>query len=74
MLPRTIQAKDHTLTSQQDGITHAYVVEFESKEDRDYYVKKDPVHAAFVKDVVPLLAKPIIVDFHAGQFTHESKI
>ncbi|KAL9113288.1 MAG: hypothetical protein Q9227_002623 [Pyrenula ochraceoflavens] len=31
------------------GLTHGYVVEFASKEDRDYYIKDDPAHLAFVK-------------------------
>ncbi|CEJ92964.1 hypothetical protein VHEMI08586 [[Torrubiella] hemipterigena] len=61
---------DMSIEGLTQGYTHAYVVEFASKEDRDYYVKEDPVHAAYVKDVVPLLIKPCIFDYHPGEFTH----
>ena len=30
-------------------MSHGYVVEFASKEDRDYYVNEDPAHRAFIK-------------------------
>lgn len=52
------------------GVTHAFVVEFASVEDREYYVKQDPAHIAFVKKVIPFLAKPYIVDFTPGEFSH----
>lgn len=29
--------------------SHGFIVEFESAEDRDYYVHKDPAHVEFVK-------------------------
>ena len=51
-----------------DGFTHAFVVEFESVEDRDYYVKKDPAHAAFLKSLGGVLVKPLVIDFTAGAF------
>jgi hypothetical protein len=41
-------------------------VEFESAEDRDYYVQKDPAHLAFVKTLEGLLDKAHVVDFTDG--------
>ncbi|KAK0645827.1 hypothetical protein B0T16DRAFT_147403 [Cercophora newfieldiana] len=40
---------DNSPEGLQDGITHGFVAEFASVEDRDYYVTKDPSHLAFVK-------------------------
>ena len=31
------------------GFTHGFVVEFSSKEDRDYYVLEDKAHRGFVE-------------------------
>jgi len=39
------------------------VVEFESVEDRDYYAKKDPRHAAFGAHVGKVAARVVVVDF-----------
>jgi len=44
------------------------VVEFESAEDRDYYVTKDPTHIAFTKVAGQVLVKAIVVDFNPGSF------
>jgi Stress responsive A/B Barrel Domain len=55
------------LTSQAD-ITHGFVVEFESVEDRDYYTSKDPTHLAFTKVAGEVLVKAIVVDFNPGSF------
>ena len=52
----------------QHGITHAFVVEFASAEDRDYYVDKDPAHLAFVKSVGGVLEKAQAVDVTDGVF------
>ena len=49
--------------------SHGFVVEFESEEDRDYYVKEDPAHAAFKKSMDGLLVgRPGIMDFEPGSF------
>jgi len=37
--------------------SHGFVVEFESEEDRKYYLEKDPAHLAFVESVKPLVNK-----------------
>ena len=45
-----------------------FVVEFDSVEDRDYYVKTDPTHQAFIKHAGTVLEKATVVDFTAGAF------
>ncbi|KAL1841405.1 hypothetical protein VTJ49DRAFT_7082 [Mycothermus thermophilus] len=52
--------------SMQNGLTHGFVVEFASVEDRDYYVTTDPAHREFVKSIGELLEKPIVLDFSDG--------
>lgn len=59
---------DNSIEGLQGGITHAFVVEFESDEDRDYYVNKDPAHAAFVKSLGGIIEKAQVIDFSAGVF------
>ncbi|PGH15589.1 hypothetical protein AJ79_02371 [Helicocarpus griseus UAMH5409] len=60
--------KDNSIEGLQNGITHAFVVEFENAEDRDYYVKKDPAHLAFVATLGEILEKAQIIDFTEGKF------
>ena len=48
--------------------TYGWIVEFENKEDRDYYLKKDPAHAAFV-GYVKTIAKGVgSFDYVPGVF------
>ena len=58
----------HGLCHIQRGFTHSFVVEFDSEEDRHYYVKEDPAHVNFVKDVRPLVSQIQVVDFVPGKF------
>jgi len=44
------------------------VVEFEGMNDRDYYLKKDPVHQAFAKKIGAIWTKGNIVDIELGVF------
>ncbi|KAK2787913.1 hypothetical protein FQN52_004378 [Onygenales sp. PD_12] len=55
-------------TVKDDGITHAFVVEFENVEDRDYYVNKDPAHLAFVGGLGDAIQKVQVIDFTNGVF------
>ncbi|CAK7200407.1 hypothetical protein SEUCBS139899_003102 [Sporothrix eucalyptigena] len=55
--------KDNSPEGLQNGITHGFVAEFASVEDRDYYVKTDPTHQEFVKTLDGLVVKAIVVDF-----------
>jgi hypothetical protein len=49
-------------------MTHGFVLQFESIEDRDYYVNKDPIHAAFKKEAASVMEKAQVVDFTDGMF------
>ncbi|KAJ5770240.1 uncharacterized protein N7511_002291 [Penicillium nucicola] len=60
--------KDNSQEGMQNGITHAFVVEFASAEDRDYYVKQDPAHQAFMKSLGGIIAKAQVIDFTDGDF------
>jgi hypothetical protein len=44
-------------------LSHAFVVQFSSNEDRDYYVNQDPAHDASKKAAGPFFEKAIVVDF-----------
>lgn len=59
---------DRSIEGAQGGMTHAFVVEFASQEDRDYYVQEDPAHRAFVELMMPKLVKAQIIDFSPGVF------
>jgi len=59
---------DNSPEGSQAGITHGFVVEFDSAEDRDYYVFSDPTHIAFTKVAGDVLAKAIVVDFNPDSF------
>ncbi|KAI8274657.1 hypothetical protein K4K59_010466 [Colletotrichum sp. SAR11_240] len=59
---------DNSPEGMSDGITHVFVVEFESAEDRDYYVHKDPAHQAFIAEVGKVILKARVVDFTPGVF------
>ncbi|GAB1320904.1 hypothetical protein MFIFM68171_11114 [Madurella fahalii] len=60
--------KDNSPEGLQNGATHGFVVEFDSVEDRDYYVSTDPTHQAFVKSIGDLVEKAIVVDFVDGVY------
>ena len=56
------------LTSTQEGITHAFVVEFASASDRDYYIEKDPAHLKFVSTLDGVVEKVQVIDYTNGVF------
>lgn len=60
--------RDNSPEGLQGGITHGFVVEFASVEDRDYYVNEDGAHKAFVKGLDGLVEKAVVVDFEDGVF------
>ncbi|KAK3380994.1 hypothetical protein B0H63DRAFT_560785 [Podospora didyma] len=60
--------KDNSPEGFQNGITHGFVVEFSSAEDRDYYVSTDPAHRAFVQSIGGLVEKLIVVDYTPGVY------
>ncbi|PVH91783.1 hypothetical protein DM02DRAFT_620323 [Periconia macrospinosa] len=59
---------DNSPEGAQNGITHAFIIEFETAEDRDYYVNKDPVHDEFKKLAGKVLEKAQVIDFTDGEF------
>ncbi|GAO15633.1 uncharacterized protein UV8b_04814 [Ustilaginoidea virens] len=64
--------KDVSIEGLQNGFTHAFVVEFASAADRDFYVNEDKAHHAFVdrwiKSADGIAAKAMVVDFAPGSF------
>ncbi|KAF9269331.1 hypothetical protein L218DRAFT_969843 [Marasmius fiardii PR-910] len=66
-LKSVIGGRDISIEGLQGGMTHAFVVEFESDEDRRYYVTQDPAHLELVK-LVTELAEARVVDFIPGKF------
>lgn len=44
------------------------MLEFEHEEDRDYYVKKDKEHLAFVATLEGVVADAQIVDFVSNKY------
>ncbi|PGH30466.1 hypothetical protein GX50_06757 [[Emmonsia] crescens] len=60
--------KDNSAEGFQNGFTHAFVTEFETVEDRDYYTKKDPAHLAFVGSLSAIMEKVHVMDFTDGVF------
>ena len=45
-----------------DGFTHCWVLTFKNEKDRDAYIVH-PAHKAFVEIVMPVIEKPLVVDF-----------
>lgn len=52
----------------QNGITHVFVVEFSSVEDRNYYAREDPEHLAFGASLGPIVKQVQVVDIEDGVF------
>ena len=52
----------------QDGITHAFVEQFENEADRAYYLDQDPVHQAFKGSIGDVVERVQVVDFTPGVF------
>ena len=54
------------------GMTHAFILEFASTEDRDYYLLKDPVHHAFSAKAGPLIEDSLVIDFEDSRLFADS--
>lgn len=52
----------------KNGYTYGFVVEFNSAEDRDYYVKQDAAHRSLVDGALPYIQQLCIVDYTPGVF------
>ncbi|KAL3447283.1 stress responsive A/B barrel domain-containing protein [Aspergillus insuetus] len=59
----SIGGRDNSIEGAQNGISHAFVVEFRSAADRDYYVREDPVHKEFVRSLDGLVERAQVIDF-----------
>lgn len=47
-------------------MTHAFVLEFASQDDLDYYLTRDPVHLEFSRNAHPLIEDSLVVDIRDG--------
>ncbi|PHH85861.1 hypothetical protein CDD83_11079 [Cordyceps sp. RAO-2017] len=64
--------RDNSIEGLQNGLTHVFVVDFASVADRDYYVKQDAAHAAFVARHLTApgaaVERAMVLDFEPGVF------
>ncbi|KAL2149471.1 hypothetical protein VTH82DRAFT_8122 [Thermothelomyces myriococcoides] len=60
--------KDNSPEGLQNGLTHGFVVEFASAEDRNYYVNTDPAHQNVARRLKEVAEKVIVLDFSDGAF------
>jgi hypothetical protein len=44
------------------------VSEFESEDDRDYYLNRDPAHLEFVASLKDVIKNVRVLDFEPGKF------
>ncbi len=52
----------------QNGATHAFVFEFPSVADRNYFMNEDQAHIEVHRLVEPIVDKVTVVDFTPGEF------
>ncbi|KAL4914377.1 hypothetical protein BDW62DRAFT_213484 [Aspergillus aurantiobrunneus] len=55
--------KDNSPEGKQGGITHAFIVEFKSTADRDYYLTSDPTHQEFSQSLNGLVERAQVAGF-----------
>ncbi|KAI1385368.1 dabb-domain-containing protein [Hypoxylon trugodes] len=60
--------KDNSPGGRQNGMTHAFITQFDNEEDRKYYAEKDPAHFEYIASVKDLLEKIQVVDFTPDVF------
>ncbi|KAL4876917.1 hypothetical protein BJY04DRAFT_222593 [Aspergillus karnatakaensis] len=61
-----VGGKDHSPEGAQHGMTHGFVAQFESPEDRNYYVSQDSAHLALGVKIAPVVEKFLCLDFTEG--------
>ncbi|RFU35505.1 hypothetical protein B7463_g794, partial [Scytalidium lignicola] len=64
----TTGGKDNSPEGLQGIFTHSYILEFASKEDRDYYISHDPAHMAFGHSLTGIVQKVMVMDFVPGVY------
>lgn len=52
----------------QNGLTHAFIFQFASSADRDYYIHADPVHTSFKTTLATIIDRVQVVDFTKDVF------
>ncbi|KAJ5604788.1 hypothetical protein N7510_009942 [Penicillium lagena] len=67
-LKSCVGGKDISVQGIQKGMSHLFVVEFNSIADRDYYALHDPVHLEFVKWSESVTSNVQALDFTHGRF------
>lgn len=65
---RSVLPKSQSSTDIQGGLTHGFVFEFESKDDCNYYVYKDPVHQEFTASLKDIVQNVRVLDYEPGVF------
>ncbi|OCT52440.1 hypothetical protein CLCR_10945 [Cladophialophora carrionii] len=61
--------KDVSIENLHKGFHAAFVLEFGSPEDRDWYINSDPVHRGFGVDCLTGVVEDVmVVDFRRGEF------
>ncbi|KAL4789288.1 hypothetical protein BDV19DRAFT_383238 [Aspergillus venezuelensis] len=58
--------KNHSPEGFDRGYTHAFIAEFETPEDRDYYVSQDPAHMQVNSETSWMVEDFVVIDFTAG--------
>ncbi|KAF1345381.1 hypothetical protein BDV97DRAFT_360968 [Delphinella strobiligena] len=58
--------RDNSPEGQQGAFTHGFVSEFQSEEDRKYYLEQDPAHLEFVASLKDIVQNVRVVDFEPG--------
>ncbi|QKX64581.1 uncharacterized protein TRUGW13939_11756 [Talaromyces rugulosus] len=62
-----LQVSDDFISSYtENSATHIFTMDFQTSEDRDYYVRADPAHLLFVQSIGSVVDKVQVVDFAAG--------
>ncbi|GAB7349103.1 hypothetical protein MBLNU459_g8053t1 [Dothideomycetes sp. NU459] len=60
--------RDNSPEGHQGAFTHGFVFEFESEDDRKYYLEKDPAHLEFVGSLKDIIQNVRVVDFCPGVY------
>ncbi|KAI6082216.1 dabb-domain-containing protein [Hypoxylon rubiginosum] len=60
--------KDNSPEGLQNGLSHAFIAQFENEDDRKYYLEEDPAHKEFVASIKDIIEKIQVVDFTPNVF------
>ncbi|KAK3332939.1 stress responsive A/B barrel domain-containing protein [Cercophora scortea] len=58
-----IGGTDNNPNKRNEAITHAFISQFPTIADRDYYLHSDPVHLAFEASLVGIVSRAFALDF-----------